>query len=172
MILYVYPMCVLGQKGIVSRIPKIITEYQKMNMFNGQQQTDCHVKKCFGMLFFDQRFWIILSVSTNCPILGSKKSSIQYLLMNILDGFADDGSCYQPCRRMKFNSRRTRIDPRDDRIGIFIQLEEKVSVRETKFAIDGITLLTRIGGLIGVGKEFLWISVITCGLLKFTFHYR
>ena len=120
---------------------------------------------------FDQRFWIILSVSTNCPILGSKKSSIQYLLMNILDGFADDGSCYQPCKRMKFNSRRTRIDPRDDRIGIFIQLEEKVSVRETKFAIDGITLLTRIGGLIGVGKEFLWIFVITCGLLKFTFHY-
>ena len=53
MILYVYPMCVLGQKGIVSRIPKIITEYQNMNMFNGQQQTDCHVKKCFGMLFFD-----------------------------------------------------------------------------------------------------------------------
>ena len=94
--------------------------------------------------------------------------------MNILDGFADDGSCYQPCKRMKFYSRRTRIDPRDDRIGIFIfifQLEEKVSVRETKFAIDGITLLTRIGGLIGVGKEFLWISVISCGLLKFTFFF-
>ena len=51
--------------------------------------------------------------------------------------------------------------------GIFIHLEAKVSVAETKFLINEITLMTRIGGLIGVGKEFLWIILLLAGSLKF-----
>ena len=96
---------------------------------------------------------------------------LQNLLRDIVDGFADDGSCYQPCKRMKFDSRRTKIDPRIGKIGTFIQLEEKVTVRETGFKMDGITLLTIIGGLIGVGKEFLWILILSFGIIEFTFHF-
>ena len=60
---------------------------------------------------------------------------------------------------MKFDSQRTKFDPRIGKIGTFIQLEEKVTVRETRFKMDEIALLTIIGGLIGVGKEFLWILI-------------
>ena len=96
---------------------------------------------------------------------------LQNLVVDIVNGFADDGSCYQPCKRMKFDSRRTKFDPRIGKIGTFIQLEEKVTVRETRFKMNEVTLLTTIGGLIGVGKEFLWILIFSFGILKFIFLY-
>ena len=73
--------------------------------------------------------------------------------------------------RMKYDSRRTKFDPKIGKIGTFIQLEEKVTVRDTRFKINEITLLTIIGGLIGVGKEFLWILIISFGILKFIILY-
>ena len=39
---------------------------------------------------------------------------------------------------------------------------DEVEVTTTKLQIGTKTLLTRVGGVIGVGKEFLWI--ILCGL--------
>lgn len=91
---------------------------------------------------------------------------IQFLLTNILDGFADDGECFPPCSKMTFNSRLTRFDPRDDRIGLFIQFEKKIKTVGVTFIIDEITLLTRIGGIIGVGKEILWAIIFFFGFLK------
>ena len=67
---------------------------------------------------------------------------------------------------MKFNSRLTRFDPRDDKLGIFIQFEEKIKTVGVTFIIDEITLLTRIGGITGVGKEILW------GILFFIVFFR
>ena len=92
-------------------------------------------------------------------ITSSRKADIQFLLANILDGFADDGECFPPCSKMTFNSRLTRFDPRDDRIGLFIQFEEKIKTVGVTFVINEVTLLTRIGGIIGVGKEILWTIV-------------
>ena len=86
--------------------------------------------------------------------------------MNILDGFGDDGSCFQPCSQMQFDSRLTRIDARDNKFGMFIQLEDVVKVQRSSFVIDSITLMTRIGGIIGVGKEFLWAIVLGFYFLK------
>ena len=102
-------------------------------------------------------------------ITGNKKEDIQFLLTNILDGFADDGECLPPCSKMTFNSRLTRFDPRDDRIGLFIQFEKKIKTVGVTFIIDEITLLTRIGGIIGVGKEILWAIVFFFGSLKIFF---
>ena len=62
--------------------------------------------------------------------------------------------------------RITRVDPRDTVYGLFVQFEEKIEVRNSNFVIDEITLMTRIGGIIGVGKEMVWIIVISIGILK------
>ena len=97
-------------------------------------------------------------------ITGSEKEDIQFLLSNILDGFADDGECLSPCNKLTFNSRLTRFDPRDDKLGIFIQFEEKM--KTVIFVIDEITLLTRIGGIIGVGKEILSALLFLIGFLR------
>ena len=51
--------------------------------------------------------------------------------------------------RMKYDSRRTKFDPKIGKIGTFIQLEENVTVRETRFKMDEIALLTIIGQKIG-----------------------
>ena len=91
----------------------------------------------------------------------------EYLLMRIVDGFEDDASCFKPCSQMKFDSRVTRIDGREDKFGLFIQFEDIIKVQKSAFVIDSITLMTRIGGIIGVGKEFLWIVVLCFYFLNF-----
>ena len=90
-------------------------------------------------------------------------------LFNLIsDGIADYGPCYQPCKTMTFVSKFVAVEPYKSKTsGIFIHLESKVSVTETKFLINERTLMTRIGGLIGVGKEFLWIILLLAGSLKF-----
>ena len=40
-----------------------------------------------------------------------------------------------------------------------VQFEKEVMVTKSAFTIDLMTLITRIGGIIGVGKELLWVLV-------------
>ena len=86
----------------------------------------------------------------------------------ILDGIADYGPCHQPCKTMTFVSKYVGFEPfKPKASAIFIHFEPKVSVAETKFLINEITFITRIGGIIGVGKEFLWIILLLAGTLRF-----
>ena len=50
-------------------------------------------------------------------------------------------------------------DSRNDRIGLFAQFDEDVEVNHIKLSVTTVTLITRIGGIIGVGKEFLWVII-------------
>ena len=69
---------------------------------------------------------------------------------------------------MKFDSRTTGDIPFEKTFGLFIEVEEKVEVLESMFTINEMTLVTRIGGIIGVGKEFLWITILAIGaIIKF-----
>ena len=58
------------------------------------------------------------------------------------------------------------IDVRTDRYGLVVQIDTEVEVTSVLFNIGEITLLTRVGGIIGVGKNLLWL-IIT--LLTYTF---
>ena len=46
-----------------------------------------------------------------------------------------------------------------DRYGLFINFDREVEETRSQLNISPLTLLTRIGGIIGVGKEFLWIII-------------
>ena len=83
--------------------------------------------------------------------------------MNILDGKGDAGKCLKPCSRMKFESTIKTNDPHEKEYGLFIEIEDKVKVLQSKLTINEVTLVTRIGGIIGVGKEFLWITILVFG---------
>ena len=87
--------------------------------------------------------------------------------MNIVDGNADDGSCHPPCQTSYFDSRLVREDPRDEVYGLFIQFKIMVSVHESSYVINEFTLLTRVGGIIGVGKELFWILIVMFTVIKF-----
>ena len=48
---------------------------------------------------------------------------------------------------------------------MFVQFDNEVEVTNSKLNIGNITFLTRLGGLIGVGKELLWITIILISYL-------
>ena len=66
---------------------------------------------------------------------------------------------------MNFDSRVTKIDQYENIYGMYVQVEEKVKVQESLYTINEVTLVTRIGGIIGVGKEFLWITILLSGFI-------
>ena len=61
----------------------------------------------------------------------------------------------------KHNSRYQVADkgksPRDDRFGMEINFEREVEVTESHFSLDAFTLLTRVGGIMGVGRTMVWM---------------
>ena len=91
--------------------------------------------------------------------------SYRYVLGNILDSQADIGNCFQPCKSLHFDVRLDIFDHREDsdRYGLYIQFEDTVETTTLNLAITTTTLLTRIGGIIGVGKELLWVFIFFCG---------
>ena len=63
------------------------------------------------------------------------------------------------------------FDERKLKYGMFIQFEDIVELKKSSFVIDAQTMLTRIGGTIGVGKEFFWVFIFMLGVLKKAFEY-
>ena len=53
------------------------------------------------------------------------------------------------------------FDARDDRYGLYIQFDQTVDVTVSKLQIGLKTLATRCGGIIGVGKELLWVIIFS-----------
>ena len=61
---------------------------------------------------------------------------------------------------------KTGFDARQDIYGLFVQFDQNVDVTVSKLEVDLKTLATRFGGIIGVGKELLWVIVLvltSCG---------
>ena len=49
--------------------------------------------------------------------------------------------------------------------GVLAQFDKNVHQAKTKLQIDFVTLLTRVGGIIGVGKNLTWIIIFTLSAL-------
>ena len=90
----------------------------------------------------------------------------KFYLMRLMNGISNNGPCYQPCNKIKFDARKTMDYPYENYEGLFIQFDENVQIHKSSFVINEITLLTRIGGIIGIGKEFLWVIVMVTGCIK------
>ena len=61
---------------------------------------------------------------------------------------------------------QTGFDARQDIYGLFVQFDQNVDVTVSKLEIGLKTLATRFGGIIGVGKELLWVIILlitSCG---------
>ena len=55
--------------------------------------------------------------------------------------------------------------------GLLIVLDNIVEKTISNWQIKEITLLTRIGGIIGVGKELLWVMMITGSSITLAINY-
>jgi len=59
----------------------------------------------------------------------------------------------------KHKIERTGEAIRTDAYGLYAQFEKEVIVTQSHITIGPVTFLTRIGGMIGVNKEFYWIII-------------
>ena len=55
--------------------------------------------------------------------------------------------------------------------GLIIFFDNIVEKTISNWQIEEITLLTRIGGIIGVGKELLWVMMITVSSITLAINY-
>ena len=55
--------------------------------------------------------------------------------------------------------------------GLTIVFDNVVEKTISNWQIEPVTLLTRIGGIIGVGKELLWVMIVTIGFVKILITY-
>ena len=65
--------------------------------------------------------------------------------------------------------KETEFDYRDDLHGVVINFNEDVQVKTSHFQIEALTLIARIGGIIGVGQTVTWILNICFGKLYIIF---
>ena len=50
-------------------------------------------------------------------------------------------------------------------MGMKIYFDKTIDVTAAQKTIDGLTLMTRLGGATGVGKEMIWIILLTAEFL-------
>ena len=100
--------------------------------------------------------------SNNLNISSSDIGKLNNLIDKILYGKADQGSCLSPCKTTSFEVEDIGFFSSKNIRGMAFAFADEVEVTTTELQIGAKTLLTRVGGVIGVGKEFLWI--ILCGL--------
>ena len=52
--------------------------------------------------------------------------------------------------------------------GLFIVFDQISDVARSRFSINGLTLYSKLGGLIGAGRTLLWILVSLLGAVQVT----
>ena len=83
---------------------------------------------------------------------------------------AKSGKCKVPCKVQRFEVKKIGLLKVNSNMkGISIYFDKAVNCAKSSFTMDGWTLISKIGGYIGVNKNFLWLlifSVSSLGVLK------
>ena len=84
------------------------------------------------------------------------------IILGLWKGYIKKGPCHIPCHTTSFRVVKSGENSIaiGKEFGVNILLDKSVTVTESHFSINLLTLLTRIGGAIGVGKEGLWIVIL------------
>ena len=90
---------------------------------------------------------------------GETEGSTYFLFEDILMGLSDSPKCSVPCTKTNFYVNKIGFERKTSKEGIVVVFENKVEKRISELQIGPKTLLTRIGGIIGVGKNLLWLLV-------------
>ena len=77
-------------------------------------------------------------------------------------------NCKVPCTKSKYTTRFKSKTPYWNGAAIYIVFDQTLDVAQSRFSINSLTLLTRLGGLIGVGRTLLWILVSLLGAAQVT----
>ena len=78
---------------------------------------------------------------------------------DIQTGEANYGKCLVPCNVKMYQSKELGQLDQNAR-GLMIKFGKKVFVSKTSLAVDEVTLLSKIGGTIGMSKSLLWLIIL------------
>ena len=95
-----------------------------------------------------------------------EKHTCQVTLRDLINGFDRDG-CLKPCTTTFYDVKEDFLEPREDVYGVVLKFSADVEVSNTSFLLDPITMMSRLGGIIGVGKEIFWLILLCSGFFKF-----
>ena len=93
------------------------------------------------------------------------KRKISTHLNKVMKGKVSKGGCLPLCRSVWYKTTKIGHDEKDDRYGLYVEFHKEVILTSDNLSIEPMTLLTRIGGIIGVGKEFFWVIISMSSLL-------
>ena len=79
-------------------------------------------------------------------------------------------NCKTPCTKSKYmTSFSSKTANANNATGLFIVFDQISDVARSRFSINGLTLYSKLGGLIGAGRTLLWILVSLLGAAQVTF---
>ena len=100
---------------------------------------------CKGRLNFDSKL---------------SRSNYMNLVSDITLSEADTGKCLVPCKFTKYHAKEIGFkESMNGKPGMIIIFEKVVESTKTELQIGFKTLITRFGGIIGVSKNLLWITI-------------
>ena len=82
-----------------------------------------------------------------------------FLFEEILMAQSDSKKCSVPCTKTKYFVNKIGFDRKDGKEGMFLIFDNVIEQTVSELKIGPKTLLTRVGGIIGVGKNLLWAIV-------------
>ena len=96
---------------------------------------------------------------------SENKRKISNHLNKVMKGKLSKGDCLPLCKSVWYKTTKIGHDERNDRYGLYVEFHQEVIFSSNHLSIEPMTLLTRIGGIIGVGKEFFWVIISMSGFL-------
>ena len=92
----------------------------------------------------------------------SEASLLHYLgfLTEVTISEYHPGKCSVPCKTKRYQSKQIGLKQMKEKRGIIIWFEYNVEITQSKFKTDVKTLISKIGGFIGISKNFLWLIIL------------
>ena len=97
------------------------------------------------------------------------------LMRDISVSQAKTGSCLVHCRMKMYQVKEVGLREMQNIRGLIIRFENEVDITKSLWKMDVETLLSEIGGFIGLNKNFLWIltlSLSTMGIICSHIKYK
>ena len=104
--------------------------------------------------------WMIEDEDLWCD--GKSLISKEYLsfLAKFMFSASDPGNCLVPCKTKTYQVKKIGLKESLDRKGLIIYFDKTIETTKSDFQIGIKSLTAKIGGFIGVSKNFLWLVIL------------
>ena len=103
-------------------------------------------------------------------VFESKEKVEEYykIYQKIHFGSFENRNCLSPCKRHTYEINNIgRLDSRGKMRGFAVFIDQSVEKTTSEPQIDPVTLITRFGGIIGMGKNLLWVIILILSSITF-----